>query len=93
MVLGISAAELLGEGAEKDASLEPVSNPTVHHRWPLVLLCAGVVCALLIGIATLIGVYAIKRELNPMDTATPMEEINREEVDVSGREHIDLKEP
>lgn len=82
-VLGISAAELLGEAAEKDASPEPASDPTAHRRWPLALLFAGIVCALLISIAALVGIYSIKRDLNPVDTAMPMEEINRGEVDRS----------
>lgn len=54
--------------------------PTKPRRWPVALICAGVVCALLIGIAALIGVYSIKRQLEP-DNVVPAGEIERREVD------------
>lgn len=63
----------------KEAEAPPVV-PTRPRRWPVALICAGVVCALLIGIAALIGVYSIKRQLEPMDSAAPIEEIERKEV-------------
>lgn len=48
-------------------------------------MCTGLICALLIGIASLIGVYSIKQQLEPTDSAAPIEEseIEREEVDES----------
>lgn len=59
--------------------------PTPAKRWPLVLACVGFVCALLIGIAALIGTYSVKRQLEPADSATPIEEteLERKEVDQS----------
>lgn len=73
---------------------EPVPEaPDKPRRWPLVVLSVGVVCALVIGIIALIGVYSIDRTPDPVDTAAPMEEMNGKEVDVSGRGHIDLEEP
>lgn len=60
-----------------------VPPPARPKRWPLAMMCASVVCALLIGIAALIGVYSIKQQLEPTDSAAPIEEaeIAREEVD------------
>lgn len=54
--------------------------PAKAKRWLVALMCAGTMCALLIGIATLIGVYSIKQRLEP-DNVVPAEEIEREEVD------------
>lgn len=85
-VLGISAAELLGGEARPaaDEEVEPAADPepapAAHRRWPLALLCAGVVCALLIGIAALTGVHSIKQQLEP-DNVVPAEEIEWKEVD------------
>ena len=66
----------------------PVPSPDIlapvkAKRWPVVLVCIGLVCALLVGIAALIGVYSIKQQLEPTDSAAPIEEaeIAREEVD------------
>lgn len=50
-------------------------------RWPLALLCAGIACALLIGIIALTGVYSIKQQSDPVDSAAPIEE-----VEIKGRE-------
>lgn len=67
----------------KEAGAPPPVVPTKAKRWPAALICAGVVCALLIGIASLIGVYSINRRLNLTDDTAPIEEveIEREEVD------------
>lgn len=67
----------------KEAETPPTVVPARPRRWPVTLICAGVVCALLIGIATLIGVYSINRRLNLTDDTAPIEEveIEREEVD------------
>lgn len=67
--------------APKEAEDPPPVIPAKTRRWPVALICAGVVCALLIGIAALIGVYSIKRQLEPTDSAAPIEEIQRKEVD------------
>lgn len=67
----------------KEAEAPPPVVPARPRRWPVTLICAGLVCALLIGIAALIGVYSIKRQLEPTDSAAPIEEveIEGEEVD------------
>lgn len=52
-------------------------------RWPLALLCAGVVCALMIGIIALIGIYSINQQ-EPMDIAVPVEEVEIEGEEVDG---------
>lgn len=55
------------------------------RRWPQALVCAGVVCALLIGVAALIGIYSINQRLGPEVSTPPIEEakIEGEEVDES----------
>lgn len=72
---------------EPDAEPTPVPAGEVPpsakpRRWPVALLCAGVICALLIGIAALIGAYTIKQQLEP-DNIVPAEEMEGEEVDES----------
>jgi len=69
----------------KEAEAPPPAVPARPRRWPVTLICAGVVCALLIGIAALVGVYSIKRQLGPTDSAAPIEEteLERKEVDQS----------
>ena len=64
----------------KEAEAPPPVVPARPKRWPVALVCAGVVCALLLGIAALIGVYSIKRQLEP-DNVVPAEEIEKREVD------------
>ncbi len=64
----------------KEAEAPPLAAPAKAKRWPMILVCAGVVCALLIGIAALIGVYSINKRLEP-DNIVPAEEIEGEEVD------------
>jgi len=65
----------------EEAAPPPVTHArTKVKRWPIVLACAGLICALLIGIAALIGFYSVKQQLEP-DSAVPAEEIEREEVD------------
>ena len=58
-------------------AVPPTARP---KRWPVALVCAGVVCALLIGIAALIGVHSINRRLEP-ENIVPAEEIEGKEVD------------
>lgn len=60
---------------------EPAPPPVKVKRWPLVLLCIGVLCTLLIGILSLAGIHSIQRRLDPQDTAVPMEDLDVEEVD------------
>lgn len=69
---------------------EPAPPPDIAttvkaRRWPFILACVGFVCALLIGIAALIGVHSINQRLEPSDSATPIKEaeIERKEVDES----------
>lgn len=63
----------------------PPLAPTKARRWPVALICAGVVCALLLSIAALIGIYSIKQQLEPEVSTTPIEEaeIEGEEVNES----------
>lgn len=59
-------------------------------------VCVLVACVLIVIIALCVGFYRMEKKIDrlmPEDTAAPMEEMNREEVDVPGRGHIDLKEP
>lgn len=62
--------------APKGAEAPPPVVLAQVRRWPVVLICA-VACVLLIG-----G-YSIKRQLEPTDSAAPIEEaeIERKEVD------------
>lgn len=83
---------LEGPSAQEERTPDPAAQEP-PKRWPVTVMCAGIVCALLIGILSLIGIYSIKHDLNPVDTAVPMEEMNREEVDVPVKGHIDLEEP
>lgn len=62
----------------------PAPAPARAGRWPMAVLCAGVVCALLIGLAALIGVYSIRRQLDPTDSAAPIEEAELEGEEVDG---------
>lgn len=66
--------------APKEDVVPPPVVPTKAKHWPMVLVFVGVVCALLIGIATLMGVYSINQQLEP-DNIVPAEEIEGEEVD------------
>lgn len=66
----------------KEAEAPPPAVPARSRRWPVALICAGVVCALLIGIATLVGVYSINQRLEP-DNVVPEEQIEWEEADKS----------
>lgn len=83
-------AQLEGDGpaepedtpAPEEAVVPPPVTPAKTRRWPLALVCAGVVCALLLGIAALIGVHSLRQRVDP-DNAVPAEEMDREEVDES----------
>lgn len=66
--------------APQKAAAPPPVVPVKAKRWPVALICAGVICALLIGIMALVGVYSINQRLEP-DNIVPMEEIEGEEVD------------
>lgn len=70
--------------APKEETAPPPAAPVPVKvkRWPFVLACVGFVCALLIGIAALIGIYSINQRLEP-DSIVPAEEIEREEVDTA----------
>ena len=100
--LDIPLAQLLGEEAQAappEAKEPEAAAPVVPEhrprRWPAVLVCIGLACALVIGIISLIGIYSIKHDLNPVDTAVPVEEMTREEVDRSsiGQVGFDQAEP
>lgn len=68
--------------APNEEAVPPPVVPTKAKRWLVALMCAGIVCALLIGIAALMGVYSINQRLEP-DNIVPAEEIEREKVDQS----------
>lgn len=65
---------------EKTPAPPPVT-PVKPRRWRAAV-CAGLVCALLLGIAALIGVHYLNQRLEP-DNAVPQEQIEWEEVDES----------
>lgn len=70
--------------APKEETAPPPVTPARIKvtRWPIFLSCAGLICALLIGVAALIGIYSIKQRLEP-DNVVPAEEIEKREVDES----------
>lgn len=78
-------AQLEGDGpaepeetpAPEETAVPPPATPSKTRRWPLAL-----VCALLLGIAALIGVHSLRQRVDP-DNAVPAEEMDREEVDES----------
>lgn len=74
---------------EKEAAPDPIA-PAAPKRWPMVVLCIGLACALLIGIISIMGIYSINQKLDLVDTAKPMEEMPRREVDASSMGQIDF---
>lgn len=56
--------------------------PPKPRRWMVAAVCAGVVCALLLGIAALIGVHSLKQRLE-LDDVVPEEQVEWKEVDES----------
>lgn len=62
--------------------------PARPQRWPMAVLCIGVVCALLIGIISLAGIHSINQKLEPVDAAVPMEELKGE-----GEDNFSMLEP
>lgn len=77
---------------EKTAAPEQAA-PEPPKRWPVVVLCIGLACALLIGIISMVGIYSINQKLDPVDTAVPMEELEGEEADMPEKGQIDLRVP
>lgn len=75
------------EVAPKEAVTPLPVAPAKARRLPLALICAGVVCALLIAIAALAGVHSINQRLEP-DNIVPVEEIEVKEVDEVPSMHI-----
>lgn len=69
------------EGKPEESEDPPQAIPPKPRRW-LAAVCAGVVCALLIGIAALIGSHFFKQRLEP-DNVVPEEQVEWEEVDES----------
>lgn len=74
---------------KKEAATDPIA-PAAPKRWPMVVLCIGLACVLLIGLITLIRLDSIDRKLEPVDTAVPEEELQSEEVDISSFAHFDF---
>ena len=68
------------EEAEDQTQVIP-SKPKPRRRL-VAAVCAGVVCALLLGIAALIGNHFFKQRLEP-DNVVPEEQVEWEEVDES----------
>ena len=68
--------------APQKVAVPPLVVPMKAKRWSMALLCAGVICALLIGVMALVGVYTIDQRLEP-NNIVPAEEIEKEEVDES----------
>jgi len=67
--------------APEESEDPPRVIPPRPRRW-LVAVCAGVACALLLGVAVLLGVHSIKQRLEP-DNVLPAEEMEGKEVDES----------
>ena len=66
----------------KEEEVPPQIVPTKAERLPVALICAGVVCALLIGLMALVGVYSINHRLEP-DNIVPAEDIDGRGFDES----------
>lgn len=83
---GVSVDELLCNEPQKNQEKMPAPDPiapAIPKRWPVVVLCIGLACALLIGIISMMGIYSINQKLEPVDTVVPVEEIERKEVEPS----------
>ena len=82
----VSGAKLEDAKPETNAPKEDEGPPQVippkPRRWLVAAVCAGVVCALLLGIAALIGVHSLKQRLE-LDNVVPEEQVERKEVDES----------
>lgn len=68
--------------APKEAENPLQVIPPKPRRWMVAAVCAGVVCALLLGIAALIGVHSLKQRLE-LDDVVPEEQVEWKEVDES----------
>lgn len=68
--------------APKEAENPLQVIPPKPRRWMVAAVCAGVVCALLLGIAVLLDVHSLKRRLEP-DNVLPEEQVEWKEVDES----------
>jgi len=66
----------------KEEVVPPPVVPTKAKRLPVALICVGVVCALLIGLMALVGVYSINQSLEP-DNIVPAEDIEGRGFDES----------
>lgn len=82
-----------GRSAGRDAEAAPGENAagqgTAHATRRIGMLSVLVVCALAMVAATCIGFYIVNQKLDrllPEDNITPVEEIEGEEVDISGIE-------
>lgn len=69
------------EAKPEESEDPPQAIPPKPRRW-LAAVCAGVVCALLIGITALIGSHFFKQRLEP-DNVLPEEQVEWKEVDES----------
>lgn len=92
MALNRLFAQLEEPAPAKAEPAPPPDTPAKGKRLPFALACLGIVCALLIGIAALMGIYSIKQELAP-DNVVPAEKIEGKEVDAPENNHIDFEMP
>ena len=77
------AAEAKPEAAApEEAGGPPRVIPPRPRRWLVAVMCAGVVCALLLGIAALFEIHSLKQRLEP-DNVVPEEQVEWKEVDES----------
>ena len=80
---GAKPEEADPEEAKPEESENPLQViPPKPRRWMVAAVCAGVVCALLLGIAVLLDVHSLKRRLEP-DNVLPEEQVEWKEVDES----------
>lgn len=75
------------EAPPNEAEDPPLVISPKPRRWPVAAVCAGVVCALLIGIAALLEDHSLKQRLDPK------EQVGREEVDQSLITEPDIRQP
>lgn len=77
-------AELESPAAPQGEANAPAPDiPAKQKKWLMTVVCIGVLCSLLIGIISLIGIYSIHQRLEPEDTVVPVEEIEKKEVNPS----------
>lgn len=85
-------AELENSSAPQGEANAPAPDiPAKPKNWPVAIICIGILCSLLVGIISLIGIYSINQRLEPEDTAIPIERLEDEEVSISSAVKVYLE--